>query len=186
MDFENATDVVCELETAHDATLVDDAPLVMRAPDKNDGRAMHELVARCAPLDLNSVYTYLLLAEHFSSTCVLACSHGDLQGFVSAYVPPERPDVLFVWQVAVHRDARGNGLGPRMLRHLLGRPGLAGIRYIETTVGPSNAASRRMFARLAQSLGARVRESRLFPHQLFEPHGHDDEPLLRIGPFDAH
>jgi L-2,4-diaminobutyric acid acetyltransferase len=179
-------DVVCEAETLDDTTQVADAPLVLRAPEKHDGRAIHDLIARCEPLDLNSVYTYLLLAEHFSPTCVLAHERDQLRGFVSAYIPPGRPDVLFVWQVAVHRQARGRGLGPRMLRHLLGRPGLEDIRYMETTVGPSNRASRRMFARVAGSLGAPVRESRLFSRSLFGPHGHDDEPLLRIGPFDAH
>lgn len=179
-------DVVCEQEILDDATQIAETPLILRAPGKHDGRAIHDLVADSAPLDLNSVYTYLLLAEHFSPTCVVAHAQDGLCGFVSAYVPPGRPNVLFVWQVAVHRQARGRGLGPRMLRHLLGRAGLEDVRYMETTVGPSNRASRNMFARVAGSLGASVRESRLFSRSLFGPHGHDDEPLLRIGPFDAH
>ena len=93
--------------------------------------------------------------------------------------------MLFVWQVAVHRQARGNGLGGRMLRHLLQRPGLGHIQYIETTVGPGNMASRRMFAGLARSLRTPLVESRLFDRDLFGPHEHEDEPLLRIGPLGA-
>jgi L-2,4-diaminobutyric acid acetyltransferase len=157
--------------------------LAMREPNKADGPAIHDLVSSCSPLDLNSVYTYLLLGEHFSPTCVLAHVHDRLRGFVSAYVPPNRPQVLFVWQVAVHKRARGNSLGHRMLQHLVKRPALKQVKYIETTVGPDNKASRRMFGRLARTLQAPVRESQLFASDLFGAHDHDDEPLLRIGPF---
>ena len=75
----------------------------MRPPSRKDGAALHRLISECPPLDLNSLYAYLLLAEHFSDTCVLAESAGGrIDGFISAYVLPDRPDVLFVWQVAVH------------------------------------------------------------------------------------
>lgn len=157
----------------------------MRVPDKADAHAIHHLIAESPPLDLNSVYTYLLLGEHFSRTCVLAQAGDRAQGFVSAYVPPARPDVLFIWQVAVHRRARGKGLGRLMLQELLERANLNTVRYIETTVGPDNLASRRMFTKLARALRAPIRETPLFGRRLFGPQGHDDEPLLRIGPFGA-
>lgn len=179
-----ATDTVRAPERGGDAVQVVHADLKLQAPERADGRGIHTLVAQCAPLDLNSVYTYLLLAEHFSSTCVVARAGGCLRGFVSAFIPPRRPDVLFIWQVAVHRGSRGRGLGPRMLRHLLMRRELAGVRYIETTVTPSNESSRRMFFHVARALHAPVCESPLFDRRLFGPGGHDDEPLLRIGPFD--
>ena len=111
---------------------------VFRAPQLDDAKHIHALIQACPPLDVNSLYVYLLLAHHHSSTCVLAQQpEGPLQGFVSAYVPPQSPDVLFVWQVAVHDSARGAGLGKKMLGSLLSRPGLEAIRHIETTVGPA-------------------------------------------------
>lgn len=152
-------------------------------PTKTDGHAIHGLVADCPPLDLNSVYTYLLLCEHFTNTCVLATADGIPQGFVSAYIPPNKPDVLFVWQVAVHTRNRGRGLGRLMLNSLLNRTHLGDIRYIETTVSPDNPASRRMFDGLARSLGASIQETPLFGRDLFGAQAHQDEPLLRIGPF---
>ena len=153
-----------------------------RKPGRADGAAIHRLITQCPPLDRNSVYAYLLLCEHFRDTCVLAEHEGEIDGFISAYVPPGRPDVLFVWQVAVHARARGHGLGRAMLRELLQRPGLSPA-YIETTVGPDNEASRRMFAGLAKQLGASCTESPLFERHLFGDASHDDEILLRIGPF---
>ena len=149
-----------------------------------DGAALHRLISECPPLDLNSLYAYLLLAEHFSDTCVLAESAGGrIDGFISAYVLPDRPDVLFVWQVAVHARARGHRLGRAMLRELLRRKGLEHVRHLETTVGPDNQASRRSFAGLAAELGAHVSEQPFFDRQLFGGADHDDEMLLRIGPF---
>jgi L-2,4-diaminobutyric acid acetyltransferase len=98
-------------------------------------------------------------------------------------VIPDRPDTLFVWQVAVHTRARGHRLGRAMLRELLRRKGLEHVRYLETTVGPDNQASRRSFAGLASELGAHVSEQPFFDRQLFGGADHDDEMLLRIGPF---
>ena len=90
----------------------------MRPPSRKDGAALHRLISECPPLDLNSLYAYLLLAEHFSDTCVLAESAGGrIDGFISAYVLPDRPDVLFVWQVAVHARTRPS-VSRAMLRAL--------------------------------------------------------------------
>src|SRR5690606_10306452 len=143
---------------------------------------IHQLIEQCPPLDLNSVYTYLLLSEHFHKTCVLAEGPSGPVGYVSAYIPPAKHDVLFVWQVAVHESARGQSLGRRMLTELLSRPHLADIRFVETTVGPDNAASRGMFAGLARKLHTDISESALFDSHLFGDAGHDDERLIRIGP----
>lgn len=160
-----------------------EAPTVrLRPPQKADGPALHDLVAHCPPLDLNSVYLYLLLTEHFPQTCIVAEDDRGVLGMVSAYVPPGRDDVLFVWQVAVHPRARGLGMGLQMLQQLLRRRGSRAIRWVETTVGPGNLASRRLFARLADRVGAPVRESALFEAALFGAGAHEAEPLLRIGP----
>lgn len=159
--------------------------ITLRAPVKQDGHAIHQLIKQCPPLDLNSVYTYLLLCEHFSHTCVVAEIDDRVVGFVSAYVHPDHDDVLFIWQVAVHGRARGLGLGHKMLQALLSRPALQAVHYLETTVGPDNVPSRRMFHSLAADHSAPVRESALFESDLFGPGGHDDERLMRIGPITS-
>ena len=171
--------------TAPGAVPISSAAFKFRPPHAPDGPRIHQLIAQCPPLDLNSLYCYLLLAEHFSDFCILAEDQGHLSGFVSAYVPPTKPDVLFVWQVAVHERARGKGLARQMLAHLLRRPALAGVRFIETTVGPSNKSSRRVFSSIAKALDAPIVESSLFDQSVFAGHEHDDEPLIRIGPFTA-
>lgn len=152
-------------------------------PTVRHGAEIHRLVSECPPLDVNSTYAYLLLCEHFAPTCVRAEAAGRTVGFVSAYRPPGRSDVIFVWQVAVEAALRGRRLARRMLRALLQRPALHGCRYLETTVSPSNVASRRVFEALARELGAPLAVAALFDARHFGGEAHEPETLLRIGPF---
>lgn len=158
---------------------------LLREPGIADGVALFRLIRACPPLDLNSPYAYLLLCAHHARTCVVAENSAGIAGFVSAYRPPGTPDAVFVWQVAVTPQARGQKLALRMLECLLARPALAGCRWLETTVTPSNAASRRVFAMLAAGLGARSEERTFFSREDFQDPHHEPEVLIRIGPCAA-
>jgi L-2,4-diaminobutyric acid acetyltransferase len=162
-----------------------------RKPAAKDGIGIHGLVDRSKPLDVNSVYAYLILCEHFSETCVVAQRadtdpQAPLSGFVSAYRPPERNDTLFVWQVAVDASARGKGLALRMLQSLLSRPGLREVRWIETTINPSNRASIALFERLAHELDVPIENQLHYPEVWFAQtdaeSAHEAEYLYRLGP----
>ena len=166
-----------------DAGNPNDAPTLLQPPVAADAAQVHKLVSDCRPLDLNSTYAYLLLCQHFSDTCVVARTNKGIVGFVSGYRLPADPDSFFVWQVAVHPHMRGARLGVHMLRHLLARKSVATARFIETTVSPSNEASRRMFQRFAASVGAPINEQMLFDRSAFGEEEHEEEVLLKIGPF---
>ena len=88
----------------------DGARFLIRTPKKEDGQAIWDLIAACPPLDQNSMYCNILQCTHFADTCVLAERGGMPVGWLSAYFPPTEPETLFVWQVAVHEKARGEGL----------------------------------------------------------------------------
>lgn len=154
-------------------------------PSATDAAAVHALIEQCKPLDLNSTYAYLLLCHHFAKTCVVTRRANSIVGFISGYILPDDSQTFFVWQVAVHPDARGTRLGARMLRHLLARETASSTRYMETTVSPSNTASRRMFKRFADSIDAPITEQMLFDRRAFGNEEHEEEVLLKIGPFDA-
>ncbi len=138
-------------------------------------------------LDVNSVYAYLLVGEHYSQTSVIAEVGDQLAGFISAYCPPSKPDTVFVWQVGVAEAGRGKGIATRMLFEILKRPACARIRYLDTTVSPSNDPSKALFRSLAKKLGAEVEETELFGQELFgdDDGEHEPEILFRIGPFDT-
>jgi L-2,4-diaminobutyric acid acetyltransferase len=156
---------------------------VLRPPVMADGAALHDLVRRCPPLDLNAEYAYFLICAHFSATSVVAADGDDPPiGYISAYLKPDDPETLFVWQVAVDPDARGRGLASAMLNKLFERPATRGVRFLETTVTPSNGGSLRMFEKFAARRGAPCQSTVFIEADQFRSNGHEREELLRIGP----
>jgi len=157
--------------------------LTMRVPTASDGMAVHRLIAECPPLDTNSTYCNLIQCEHFAQTSVLVETSGETVGFISGHRIPARPDTLFVWQVAVSAQGRGQGLAGRMLAAILERRGNAGIRYVETTVTADNEASWALFESFARKRGADLERSVCFERDQHFGGTHDTEMLARIGPF---
>lgn len=155
----------------------------LRLPSLEDGMAVFRLVENCPPLDTNSSYCNLLQCSHFSSTSVAAELDGEIVGFISGYALPERPDTLFVWQVAVGEQARGIGLASRMLKHILARPHCAHIAYLETSITEDNQASWALFKSLAKTLPADFQSSEWMDKDTHFAGQHDSEALVRIGPF---
>jgi L-2,4-diaminobutyric acid acetyltransferase len=164
--------------------MTDNSRITLRPPEPGEGKHVHELIKRCPPLDLNSSYSYFLLCSHFRDTCIVAEANGRLVGFLSAYLIPDRPDTLFAWQMAVDETARGQGLAGRMLEQLLKQPTCAMVRSVETTVSPSNLASRRVFTRLAEKLQTGSTEETFLEAAQFGAEAHEAEQLIRIGPWD--
>lgn len=150
-----------------------------------DGPEVTALIASCPPLDANSAYCNLLQCTDFAATCVVAERDGRIFGWISAYRPPSHPDRLFVWQVAVHRDGRGQGLGGRMLDALLDRPAAAGARWLTTTVTADNRASWSLFEGFARRRGLDLERSERFTRDMHFAGAHDTEWQARIGPLPA-
>jgi L-2,4-diaminobutyric acid acetyltransferase len=158
--------------------------LTIDTPVATDASAVHALIDRCPPLDPNSLYCNLLQCTDFADTCAIARLDDDVVGFVSGYRPPAAPHVLFIWQVAVDRAARGRALARRLITRILSRPACAGVTMLHTTVTPSNAASRAMFTRLADELDAAVEVSPRFDRLIHLADHAESEELFAIGPFD--
>lgn len=147
--------------------------------------ALHRLVRDCPPLDPNSSYCNLLQCSHFKSTSIAAIHRDVLVGSVTAYRPPEQPDTLFVWQVAVHSSMRGQGLARRMLRNLFARMATEGVRFIETSITADNEASQRLFAGFAAEHKTEMLCSVMFDKATHFEGLHDTEYLYRIGPVET-
>ena len=161
-----------------------DDTIVFRNPVIDDGGSIWNLVKESGVLDLNSAYLYLLLCKDFASTCVVAERDDRLVGFVSGYRPPGRDNALFLWQIGVDASARGQGLGRRLVAQFLRNDGARGASMLETTVSPSNDASRALFRRIARDLGVDCEIQPCFRASQFPGAGHEDEELFRIGPYD--
>lgn len=157
--------------------------LVFRVPNKADAVAMWQFTQTPGGLEANSAYAYLLLADHFRDTCMVAELDGRIVGFVAGYRPPTHPDAYFVWQVGVHPDGRGRGIASRMLDAVVDRQ-TTPVRFLEATVTPSNDASRRLFRSFAERRGVECVIASGFEPGDF-PDGHEAEELFRIGPLQA-
>ena len=127
---------------------------ILRKPESTDGAAVWSLIKDCEPLDTNSMYCNLLQCDHFADTCVLAERGGDIVGWISAYLLPDDPETLFVWQVAVSERARGQGLAQKMLKELLERDACSEVQQLKTTITKDNEASWALFSRFAAREGA--------------------------------
>jgi L-2,4-diaminobutyric acid acetyltransferase len=154
----------------------------IRAATVGDAAAIWQLVQDSESLDSNSCYAYLLLCSDFSDTCLVACDGERLMGFVAAYVPPNRQDVLFVWQIGVDAKYRGQGLAQQLLAKLVDDAAPSHTRYLEATITPGNLASQRLFGSLAGARGWQFAEAEHFEAGHFAGPEHDEEVLIRIGP----
>jgi L-2,4-diaminobutyric acid acetyltransferase len=130
--------------------------ITFRKPDHEDGAAIWDLIRACKPLDENSLYCNLIQCDHFRDTCVVAEMDGRIVGWISGHIMPNDDETLFVWQVAVHEDARGRGLGHRMLRAILSRKECAGVHRVQTTITADNASSWALFTKFADRTGAEL------------------------------
>ncbi|WP_402466914.1 diaminobutyrate acetyltransferase [Isoptericola aurantiacus] len=155
----------------------DSAHLTIRPPTLADGGEMWRVARDSGSLDLNSSYSYLLLADHFSDTCRIALLGDDVVGFVTGYLLPRDPSRYFLWQVAVDERARGHRVAGRLVDSVLDE--VPGVESLATTVTADNASSRRVFQRLADDRGATLTERSGFEAHHF-PDGHEAEPLLVI------
>lgn len=156
-----------------------------REPVAEDAGAIARLITSCPPLDPNSLYCNLLQTTHFAGTCILAEREQSLIGWISGYRPPDEPEAMFVWQVAVHETARGQGLGVLMLQSLFKRPAVRSASRLITTITPSNAASRQMFERFASNQGAQLSAEPWFDSARHFDGKHESEERISIGPLRA-
>lgn len=153
-----------------------------RKPRVADGAKLRELVANSQEMDDNSCYLYLLLCQDFADTCVVAELNETIVGFVTGYVPPQRPTSLFVWQVVVAPEARRQGLAKRMLEVLIQQFPGEKLEFVEATITPDNKPSRSLFNALARSLHAEIDYTPYFRADHFGNFAHDSEELCRVGP----
>ncbi|ADJ28463.1 diaminobutyrate acetyltransferase [Nitrosococcus watsonii] len=159
---------------------------MFRHPTIQDAPKIWQLVKDSGTLDLNSTYCYLILCKHFMDTCLVAGNNDEILAFVTGYRLPAAPHSLFIWQIAVSPQARGQGLALSMLKELLRRNAdYNKITSLETTVSPSNTASRALFAALARELNTELIETPGFEEPLFPAGNHEAEPFLRLGPFEV-
>lgn len=157
--------------------------ITLQIPQATDGSSVNRLVAESPPLDTNSTYCNLLQCSHFADTSVIAKAGDETVGFISGYMIPNKSCTLFIWQVVVSSQARGQGLASRMLHELIKRGQREEVRYLETTITEDNEASWALFRKIAKKLDAPLETAVAFDKDKHFRGEHATEHRLRIGPF---
>lgn len=155
--------------------------ITYRQPRITDGQDVHQLIKNCPPLDQNSLYCNLIQCRDFANTSIIAeTSDNKVVGFISGYIPQNRPETLFIWQVALNAQFRGRGIAQQMLSKLFSRD--PRIRFLETTISPSNSASKQLFERFFNDHLMNVDSKTLFARGVHLDDDHEDEVLYVAGP----
>ena len=158
--------------------------VLIRHARPEDGQKIWRLIREIGVLDLNSVYCYLLLSQHFSKTCLVAENGNTLAGFITAYKVPDNETTLFIWQIGIAVNARHMGMAKKLIMELLQSNYCENINQIQATVSPSNNASLSLFKSVARDLNTTLTQKDYFDAALF-PVGqhHEKEMLLTVGQF---
>lgn len=163
-----------------EAPRIDPDGLRFRKPRAEDGADIWSLIRACPPLDENSLYCNILQADHFADTSIAAEYEDRIVGWISGYRPPKERSALFIWQVAVHEDARGLGLGKKLMRRLLSRRACEGVKRLKTTITPDNKASWGLFRSFARDIGGQMSDAEWLCRNRHFDGRHDPEHLITI------
>lgn len=158
-------------------------PLLIRTPDRSDGPQMWSLVKKSKTLDLNSSYFYAAMSHWFSDTCRLAINTANhsLIGIVIGFRVPSDKDILFIWQIAVDEQYRGQGIAMKLLEDVALN---SDIRLVQATISPSNLPSKRLFEKWSKAKQAPMTVSEGFGEHCFPDQQHEKEDLYQIGPLN--
>ena len=159
-----------------------DSSILFRIPQKKDAKRIVDLIKIGGTLDLNSEYLYLLQTTHFNETCCVAVCEDEIIGFVSGYLVPNEEEKLFIWQVAVSSKFRGQNLEKQIIMDIFNRNNLKKqIKYILSTVSPSNKSSQRVFEKVSIDFDTDIKSKTLFSLNDFID-AHEEEVQYLIGP----
>jgi L-2,4-diaminobutyric acid acetyltransferase len=164
---------------------MNDSEVKFAHPTLDDGAAVATLVRETGALEPNTTYAYLLLTQYFGESCLVARRGTELVGCVLGFRIPERPRVLFVWQIGVAPSARGRGLASKILDELVSRPALRDLEGLELTIARSNDASNRLFDSFAARNGWSISRTPGFESHHFGAERHEDELLVTITPTEG-
>lgn len=149
-------------------------------PEKEHGSRVYELIKETGGLDLNSKYYYYIMCDFYAKTSAIAFEGDKVVGYLSALVPPEEPNVLFAWQVAVHPDAQGKGVSKKLLNFAIDNN--PELKVIKTTIGPDNMASQGLFKSVTKKHNASMsQEIYLSKEELGD---HDPEIMFEFKPIN--
>lgn len=159
LTYVNVVNRECNYITLSFGLIEEGSIFTFEVPNKRDGKEVYQLIKSCPPLDVNSKYAYFLLCDHFADSSIIVrdtANSDKIVGFIGGYRKPNEPETLFVWQIAVSEECRGQKLSHMMLERLLQVHNPVTIENVEATFTPSNKASYHFFNNFGTAKGGQV------------------------------
>lgn len=83
-----------------------------RHVDENDASLLHELAKKSPPLDVHTVYTYWVICNFFSKSCIIVEDNGIPFAYIIAI---ENDDTVFIWQICILEQYRGKRISALLI-----------------------------------------------------------------------
>lgn len=132
--------------------------LYIRPLEEGDIKTVREILAQGAPFVASyNNYIYWMLGKYFPSTCLVAEKNGQIIGYIGALLSMEKQKI-FVWQIAVKSNERGQQIGRRLLENIVTAAKKMGIDELEIAIDDENIICRCMVKKLVQDLEGTITE----------------------------
>ena len=123
--------------------------MIIHNPYFDDYLKMHRLVGRIEGLVQHPAHVYKIMCDHFGDSVFLA-NEGEPQetepvGLMLGIISTKMKGLLFVWQIGVDENARGKGIGSKLLQSTIDHARNVGHRGVMATVETTNIASQKLF-----------------------------------------
>ena len=105
------------------------------------------------PLDLHTAFTYWTLFKYFGDTCFVLEKEGRIIGFISGLLSSSQHGILYLWQIGIDPDDRGNRYAEILLKRMVEAARAKDCNGLQVTIAPENRSSYRLFSRFALEQG---------------------------------
>ncbi|MFO7828077.1 MAG: GNAT family N-acetyltransferase [Bacteroidales bacterium] len=132
---------------------------------ETDFLKIHELAGKIDGIVQHPEHIYKIMADHFGDTFFIAKRENenndvevdvDVLGFMMGFVSRKMTGELFVWQIAVSKNAQGESIGSKLLQHTIDYAKKADdCNIIMATVETDNTPSQKLFEKFGFKIDSR-------------------------------
>lgn len=139
----------------------------IRQMSEEDIPKIRELISQGSPfVKVYNDYVYWMLGKYEEENCFLAEKDGKIVGILTSIVSLKR-DCLFVWQVAVDKEERKQGIGGMLLSCAARRAKNYGLSALEFGVDPENKPCIQLIMRMTKEWGSQLKTMEEYRDQTF-------------------
>ncbi|MEA2021259.1 MAG: phosphoribosylamine--glycine ligase [Candidatus Caldatribacteriota bacterium] len=135
--------------------------IIIREAREDEFLNVYQLISQSPPLEKYFQHFYRIMLRYFSSTCIVAENQHRLVGWQMGFVSQNDQKTYFLWQIGVHYDMQGKGLGGLLLEETERKAYESGCTRMEVTIDPENVPSEKLFIKnnyhnISQQVGTAV------------------------------